>query len=103
MHNLQAIKFNYAPNQLGRDEAIPDRKFDEIGIVFSMEQFHYPVLVKRHCCGTNVEGGSNILHPFSFCQQMQDLALSLGQPSFLLHASPRDEYCPSFKAEEYCQ
>ena len=67
---------------------IPNRKFYEIGIVFSMKQFHYPVLVKRYCPGTNVEDGSNIRHPFSFCQQMQDLALPLGQPSDPFHARP---------------
>jgi hypothetical protein len=82
------VNFNYAPNQLGRGEVIPNRKFDEIGIVFSMNQIHYPVLVKRYCSGANVEDGSNILHPFSFCQQMQDLALPFGQPSSLIHASP---------------
>jgi hypothetical protein len=67
---------------------IPNRIFDEIGIVFSMKHPHYPVLVKRHCSGTNVEDGTNILHPFSFCQQMQDLALPLGQHSYYFHAAP---------------
>jgi hypothetical protein len=64
------VNFNYAPNQLGSDDVIPNRKLDEIGIVFSMKRFHYPVLVKRYCSGTNVEDGTNFLHPFSFCQQM---------------------------------
>jgi hypothetical protein len=67
---------------------IPNRKPDEIGIVFSMKHFHYPVLVKRYCAETNVEDGTNILHPFSFCQQMQDWTLPLGQPSYLFHAPP---------------
>ena len=67
---------------------IPNRKPDEIGIVFSMKHSHYPVLVKSYRAETNVEDGTNILHPFSFCQQMQDLALPLGQLSYLFHAPP---------------
>jgi hypothetical protein len=85
---LTPVNFNYALNQLGSDDVIPNRKPDEIGIVFSMKHFHYPVLVKRYCAETNVEDGTNILHPFSFCQQMQDLALPLGQLSYLFHAPP---------------
>ena len=73
-------------NQLETNEVIPNRKLDEIGIVVSMKHRHYPVLVKRYCSGTNVEDATNILHPFSFCQQMQDLALPLGQRSYHFHA-----------------
>jgi len=41
-----ALETSLPPNQLGRGEVIPNGKFYEIGIVFSMKQFHHPILVK---------------------------------------------------------
>ena len=42
--------------------------------------FHDPVLVKGNRSGCHAQDSTNVFHRFAFSEQLQDFALSAGQP-----------------------